>query len=219
MVKLKHFLDFNEQSEYFSGDVSLKAATSGNRATLLFEATDAEIRFTGKNLSTDDGTVFDGGKVTGISIVNPADKTIIDITGLNIKASKLTSTFEESGVFGLMIAVTAGDDRVVGSGKANYLVGGAGDDVMTGKGGSDIFVFQGLVGTRSNAKETPQHDVITDFDVKGDDADRLFTQYGYLGFKPIHDGDDVRLKFEGGSTLVLEDVTKKEFQYWLDHNN
>lgn len=219
MAKLKYILNLSLASDDFTGGFTLSVADSGKTANWISDETDAELRFTGKNLSAGDDDVFDGGTINGMRLVNPENQTILDITGLHVNAVTLGAAFEDNGIYYALAVATNGDDTVTGSKKDDYLNSGAGDDVLTGKGGSDTFVFQSMVGFRSNAKVSPQHDVITDFQAKGQDADLLIAQQEYLGFKPIHDGEDVRLKFEGGSTLVLEDVTKSEFQYWLVHNN
>jgi Ca2+-binding RTX toxin-like protein len=125
------------------------------------------------------------------------------------------AAFEEGGAQGLLYVLTKGDDKVVGSKEGDYLLGGAGDDVLTGGKGSDFFEFQERVMMES-AKASPQHDVITDFDTKGEDADGL--QYvGEFDLKGTHQGKDTLLTFAYDSTLLLEGVKKSEFQDWLDN--
>jgi serralysin len=86
------------------------------------------------------------------------------------------NTTIENGVTG------TGNDVLIGNDVGNHLDGGKGDDVFTGNGGSDVFVFSDLGG----------HDAITDFargsdkiDLRGIDA--ITTQSGDQAFNFIGD--------------------------------
>jgi Ca2+-binding RTX toxin-like protein len=102
------------------------------------------------------------------------------------------STVAESGTNNIAIAFgtviedaigSAYDDRISGNDAVNQINGGGGNDFLTGRGGTDTFVFDGNWGD----------DTITDF-VRGED--RLdFTGAG-LSF------DDLDITSSGGDTLI-----------------
>jgi Ca2+-binding RTX toxin-like protein len=106
-----------------------------------------------------------------------------------------------------------GNDKIVGSGYADTLHGGASRDKVSGRGGEDIIMGgrgkdQLTGGSDSDTFyffEGDGHDVITDFDAIGLDGEQ-----DYLGCpEPLSikkSGHDTVLTFEGGGTLTLLDV-------------
>jgi hypothetical protein len=91
--------------------------------------------------------------------------------------------------------------RVIGGdGRSNVLVGGAGDDILTGGGGSDTFVIQSGGGS----------DTITDFSLSGGDRVRI-EDYGYDSAGDLRPhasqvGQDVVIQLSPGEALTLESV-------------
>ncbi|CAN7372189.1 PQQ-dependent sugar dehydrogenase [Rhizobium sp. LjRoot254] len=96
-----------------------------------------------------------------------------------------------------------GNDSLFGDEDDDRLAGGIGNDTLEGGAGTDLFVFRTGSG----------HDVISDFDVAGDDHDVL----GLAGLKGIEsfrdlrrnhmstDGDDVVIRV-GSDRIVLENI-------------
>ena len=201
----------------FDGALDLQVKTNGKVAIWTDDVTGAEIKVVGEDfeVSGENEDYLGAGKIHSVVVTDDNDKTVVTVSDLNIKATKVMAAFEEMGVSGLLYAITLGDDKVIGSNKGDYLLGGAGDDVMTGGKGSDYFEFHAQT-LMETLKVKPEHDVITDFDWKGQDADDL--QYvGEYKLKSINDGDDTRITWlDDGSTLVLEGVTKAQFQHWVD---
>lgn len=202
----------------FDGALDLQVKINGKEATWTDDVTGAEIKVFGKNfdISEDNEDYLGSGKINSVVVTDDDGKKVVTVTDLNIKATTVMAAFEELGVSGLLYAITAGDDIVVGSKQSEYLLGGAGDDVMTGGKGSDYFEFHAQTEMVLNRKVQPEHDVITDFDWKGADADDL--QYvGEYKLKGIHNGEDTRITWlDDHSTVVLEGVTKAQFKQWVD---
>lgn len=216
MAKLKYLQNISEQSEDFTGDFDLTVKQNGKQATWVVDGSGAQVVLEGTGLaaSEEQPDWIGAGKITGVTLINGDEKQVVDISGLNIKATKLTAVYESEGVAGLLNLVTSGDDTVVGTKKADYLISGAGDDELTGKGGSDTFSFHALVFEEAG-KKSSEADVITDFDVKGDDRDYLELDQDY-SVKGVHKQHDTLLTFDDGSTLLLEGVTKKQFTAYMD---
>lgn len=218
MAKFKTNLTIDE-SNGFEGSLDLKVKKQGELAVWTDDTTGAQIRATGKNfeVSGDNEDYLGGGKITGVVVTDGDDKTILTISDLNIKATKLMAAFDEGGATGALYFLTKGDDIVIGSKTANAIVGGAGDDTMTGGKGADYFQFHAeMVWDEELKAAAPEHDVITDFDWKGDDRDGL--QYlGEFEYAKANKGQDTLVTYEDGSTLLLEGVKKAQFADWVDH--
>lgn len=126
---------------------------------------------------------------------------LFDNAFLSDNISIAYGTVIEDGVTG------SGDDRLIGNEVANRLNGGAGDDVLTGNGGADLFVFA----------QTGGHDRITDF-VSGTDkisltgidansalaGDQAFSFIGANAFSN-HAGE-LRTYVDGGARFLAGDV-------------
>jgi hypothetical protein len=220
MAKFTYNQDLENGLGDFQGSLDLHVAASGNKATWTDDVSGGQIAVEGKNLAAwvDDADYLGGGKITGAVMTDGDGKTIVSIADISLKATALMTAFQNGGTEGVIYFVTQGDDTVTGSKHGDYLVGGDGSDVMTGKAGSDMFEFssEGGEAVRARDAEVIEHDVITDFDVKGGDAD-LLGLYQMFVVKSVHHGDDTRLDFDDGSTLVLEGVKKSAFEHYLDN--
>lgn len=106
----------------------------------------------------------------------------------------LFSTFVET------LALTGGDDiDATGNAQANRLIGNAGDNVLTGRGGADTFVFNGAFG----------RDTVTDFDTNADliqFGSGSFADYSQVMDRAAQVGDDVVISFDPENTLTLQGV-------------
>ena len=95
----------------------------------------------------------------------------------------------------------AGIDVLIGGSGNDILNGGTGSDRLTGNGGNDLFMFEDGSGT----------DRITDFNFgAGDQID--LSDFGLVDFNAVmsiasQSGDDVRINFASGDTLILLDTT------------
>lgn len=217
MAKLNYKLYVPEYTGDFDDGFDLTVAKNGKSAVWQADESDAKIEVTGTKLAdADEGDHFDGGKITGLKIYNSSEKVILDVTNLNINAKNLSNVFLEDGLFAALNLVTAGADTVIGTKKSDYLYSGAGNDTLSGKGGSDTFSFH-AVDFSEMEKKSGERDVITDFETKGAGKDYLeidFDDISKTSF--INNKHDTQLTFDNGSTLVLEDVTKKEWNAYLD---
>ena len=107
------------------------------------------------------------------------------------------------------------DNIISGSDQRQTFDGGDGNDVLTGGGGADTFIF-----TRGNGS-----DLVTDFGP--DDTVRL-NGYGFTSFEQIRsnltqEGADLRLDLGGGESLVLagtraEELKADQFALSLDRS-
>src|SRR5262245_6677562 len=130
MAKLTYKLNVMDFIEDFSTDFDLTVAKSGKTATWESEDTGAKVVVTGSKLErAEEGDHFDGGSITGLTVFNGNNKAILEITNLNLKATKLTSVFEDDDLLGALNLVVGGNDNVIGSKKDDYLFSGGGNDV------------------------------------------------------------------------------------------
>ena len=218
MAKFIYKLNVTEYSSEFEGDFDLTVKKNGKEATWVNgdEEIGSKIVVEGDKLvRAEEGDHFESGKITGLTVFNSDEKILVDVSNLNLKAAKLSAVFLEDGLYAALNLITEGDDTVVGTKKADLLYSGAGDDTLTGKGGSDTFIFQAFV-EEEVAKKSGELDTITDFDVKGDDKDYLQVDAAFDSIQKINKNHDVQINFDDGSALILEGVTKKQFQTYLD---
>jgi hypothetical protein len=200
MAKLNYKLYVPEYIGHFEGDFDLTVKKNGKEATWEIdnEELNTKIEITGEKLVA----------------YNGFEKVILDVSDLKLNAAKLSEVFLEQGLFAAVNLITNGNDTVVGTKKSDYLFSGAGDDELTGKGGNDTFEFQKLEPMES-AKKGAEHDVITDFAVKGEGMDYLEFSGEIESVDKLNKNKDCEITFDDGSTLVLEGVTKKQFTaYW-----
>lgn len=87
-----------------------------------------------------------------------------------------------------------GADGLDGRGGSDRIIGGTGNDMLTGGTGNDTFVF---------AKGDGQ-DVITDFDVSGDDVLEIAGYQSYSELRQV--GADTLVVFSSSDTLLLKGV-------------
>lgn len=212
MAKLNYKLPVMNYQEDFATDFDLEVAKSGKTATWESEDTGAKVVVTGSKLvDADEGDHFESGTITGFTVYGGDNKVLLDVTGLKLKADKLTAVFEEDDLFGALNLVTAGNDTVIGSKKNDFLFSGGGNDVLSGKGGVDVFSFHAADFSELE-KKSSERDVITDFETTGKGKDLLdLVDLEVVGTKAINGKHDMQLTFDDGSMLVLEDVSKKEW--------
>ena len=105
----------------------------------------------------------------------------------------------------------SGADVIQGNAGADYIFGGTGDDTMTGGSGSDTFKFLAEYGGTAELPTTigdMGRDVITDFDARGQNHDKISLGATGLTFADMqiyrHGGGVV---VDGATTLHLGDGT------------
>lgn len=217
MAKITYKLQVMKyMNDFTTGDFDLSIKKNMKEATWLNEETDARVVIKGEKLK--EGEELDhigGGKITDVTVYS-GNKVILDVDGLNVKANKLSALFnaDDDGITAVINYLAAGNDKVIGTKKSDVLFSGAGNDTLTGKGGSDTFIFHAADDDSiRKAGKKFEADVITDFDVKGKDRDYLeFDDSLDFTFKAVDKGRDTLITFDDRSTLLLEDVTRKEFK-------
>lgn len=96
----------------------------------------------------------------------------------------------------------SGIENVIGTSWGDWLVGGAGDNVLTGGAGADRFWFAGPLG----------RDVVTDFSGAGGDGDQIrLDDFGVGDFEALaarmrQEGSDVLIDFGAQGSLLLQNV-------------
>jgi len=217
LAKFKYSMDISDMPFHID-NLTLAIRRQGERAIWTDSESQTQIIFEGKGLKAS-GEIEEGlraGSIKSIRVVDDDGHTLVSVTGLHAKASKLMAQWEEGNFEGAMFYLARGKDHVIGSkGDDSYLLSGAGDDVMTGRGGADIFAFQATPGPKKGGEPSPQYDIITDFVAVGEDHDFLLI-YDEYTFKGVHKGRDTLVTLEDGSHVLLEHVTKAEFQVYYD---
>ena len=159
------------------------------------------------------------GKMTDVDTDNDsmADSVTIDLTDFGGGMVTLEGVTKSDLMDGAALNADLfdyGHGSIAGTIDAEYIIGGVGDDTMTGGGGADEFIFHDDHGT----------DTITDFSVADDkiDLSRLstaITAEQLLGkLTDLADGDNdgtadgvtIDLTEFGGGTITLQGVTKAD---------
>ena len=107
---------------------------------------------------------------------------------------------KHTGAASLRLLGGAGDDFITGSGANDIIGGGAGDDLLIGNGGNDTFIY---------ASALDGNDVITDFDgdaAGGQDVIDLDALFDALGVAAADRAARVSLTDNGGSVSVTIDA-------------
>jgi Ca2+-binding RTX toxin-like protein len=143
-----------------------------------------------------------GGRGDDIYYVDNSRDRVIELQGVaqgndTVYAStsfSLTSTFVET----LVLTGTA-DSNATGNRQGNTLVGNIGNNVLTGGGGRDTFVFSGDFG----------HDRVADFDTAADVirfAADTFTSYDQVINNARQVGEDVIITLDADHIMTLQSV-------------
>jgi Ca2+-binding RTX toxin-like protein len=210
--------------EGFGGELTLSVNAAHTKAVFTDEVNHGQIVMFGENLKLKAGAL-DSGSVHKVVFKNDDGNEMIVATGGKYKASALAAAEETAGPLGIYEALFIGNDTVIGSNDNNtlgglrgddeifggkgmdILVGGKGDDKLRGGGGLDAFYFENT---------GVQHDIIFDLDVLGETTDQLEINAEVTKIRSIHNGDDTMLTLDNGSTILLKDVKRADFEdYWL----
>lgn len=144
---------------------------------------------------TADGTLS-GGTWTGLSALSPSGVAIGRITGMWMDLRTVAAYARRGDSAGLVRAVMAGPDTLIGNSAANALHGYAGNDTLQGGVGQDIIaggagadVLSGGAGADRfrYARRNEGGDRITDFASRQDDRlEFSASAFGYLGRGALH---------------------------------
>jgi Ca2+-binding RTX toxin-like protein len=215
------WLDAN--AEGFGGELVLGVNDRHTKAVYELGG-GAEIVLTGRNLRAEDG-VLRSGTISTVTFENNTGNAILTVDG-KFKGSKLGEVAANGDPSDILRALCQGDDKVVGTSEADFLVGlrgddvlrgnrgtdtmtgGLGDDVLIGGAGSDMFVFE---------VNDVGRDIIRDFDAIGDSTDSLRIDSDITSIRSVHRGHDTVIELENGGSILLENVTTKQFdEFWFD---
>ncbi|MCB1447039.1 MAG: calcium-binding protein [Rhizobiaceae bacterium] len=197
----------------FDGDLILNINSKGTKAVWTDDITGAKIITEGHDLKGGGSDLLSSGKIESVTIIDAEGEKYLSVTGLKANARTVTDIVDSYGAEAGILYLARKADRVIGSNEDDFLVGGRHDDVMTGKAGSDYFVFSAEMQNAKSGKHV-EFDTITDFDTTGADRDYLALPEEF-DFRGVHKGEDTLLTFSDGSKLLLEHVTKAEFQTYL----
>lgn len=209
-------------TEGFGGDVNLSINNTRTKATISY-MDGGEITLFGESLKGNPEFGLKAGNIDKLVFTNANGDDAIVVEG-HYKAAEVAESPDVESIFYSLFdgkdIVTGsntndnltmggkGDDQIFGKGGEDRIEGGRGDDIMSGGGAGDEFQF--------HAADGAGHDIITDFDTSGANADSLyFDGVGIERVAKAGGGDDCKLILDNGATVLLEDVTKAEFQdYW-----
>jgi Ca2+-binding RTX toxin-like protein len=219
MAKFK-FPDSN--SSGFSGEVELSITDGKSKATMEF-ADGGEIRFFGEGFKANAEGGLKAGFIDKMVWENAGGGTAVVVEG-RYKAAEVAMTPGGEAIF---YSLFDGKDTVTGSNDDDYLtLGGKGNDQIFGKGGADTInggrgsdILSGGADADTfqfTVEDGVGQDTITDFDTTGGNADEF--AFGGLTIEKVvkaGGGDDCKLVLDNEATILLEGVTKAEFQdYW-----
>jgi len=153
------------------------------------------------------------------------DKKVVEAAGGGVDTVYVNSSYvmpdhvENLTVwYGPSVKGNALGNLMIGSGAAETVNGAAGDDLLVGKGGHDVFRFDAKSG----------YDVVADFVTAGADSDIIrlagytqFTRFDQVRAAMTQSGSDVILKLDGADAIkfsnhAVGDFTAGNFQLGLD---
>jgi Ca2+-binding RTX toxin-like protein len=209
----------------FTGELSLSVNNRHTKAVYNDEEGGAKIILQGRDLKVDGG-VLQSGTARSATFEDSNGDPVIAVTSGRWKAAQLGEAAENGDPADLLRALCKGDDKVLGTsgndvmigltgddvirgrGGMDSIVGGSGDDIIVGGADSDVFIF---------LPDEAGHDVIRDFDVIGEETDTFKLNQDITVAKAIHQGEDTLIALENGATILLENVTKRQFdEYWFN---
>jgi Ca2+-binding RTX toxin-like protein len=167
--------------------------------------------------AVDCGNIQNMGSFGGIGdvMINNTGKIIgSDIFGAVLLGTGNDTYNGKGGTVHGVVFGGAGNDKLIGGDKAEFLEGGSGADKSTGNGGADHFVFSSI----SDSKVNPASmDVITDFhhkqhdviDVSDIDADISDADDNAFFFEGTH-------KFRGFAGEIRYDIGKRDTMIYGD---
>lgn len=175
------------------------------------------------------GGAFTGGTIDTILITNGDDEVYVETTNVNRDAMTVFAELDEADNTHLMFvnAVLDGKDDIVSLTEDSVsLMGGRGNDVITGADGRDsLFGDQGKDRLTGNGEmdfffffKSCKKDVVTDFDARGGFGEQDLigtTQDMFDKAKIVRSGDNTIIDFAGKDSLVLLDVKKSQ----IDEND
>jgi serralysin len=151
-------------------------------------------------------TIWDGGGYDVLDMSAASYGVTLDLAGGAFSTVASTGSNNLAIAFGTVIEDAIGgnyDDWIAGNGAVNMIDGGAGNDVLTGRGGADTFRFGGNWGD----------DTITDF-VRGEDLlDFGSAQLSFANLDITSAGSDTLIAYLGDSVLLKGVVTIDESDF------
>lgn len=113
------------------------------------------------------------------------------------------NSFNEDGASAIENAYTGdGNDKIIGSNLANEISGGKGQNILTGNGGSDIFIIK---------NNSTNIDIITDFKPNEDKID--LADFGNISIADIliaQNSNNVEIKFNSGQKIILQNISVEQ---------
>ncbi len=198
----------------FYDSPTLKFVSHTTTTAVMKDGPGAKVLFTGVDLSFSKGHPI-GGTITDITLLSATGDTLTTVSGAHVGAAHLWATFKKSGLLGVELDLIAHSDRITGSDKADYMLGGTGKDVLSGGKGDDQFL-----GGQGNDILYGGAGADTFFFALGDGVDKI---YGFHDTGPVAGrdhiglptdvythlvkqqvGDDVDLSFGGSDHIVLK---------------
>lgn len=213
-----------QEGNPFPGTLELEINAGKSKGTYTDDENGATITIVGDGLKEAGETdLFKAGNIDHIVFRDAAKNTLLTVDG-DYKATDLSDAFAEGGVLGLtkflfrgkdeilgglgndLLFGLAGNDTISGGRGTDAIEGGRGNDVLTGGRHTDMFLF--------NPSENTGRDIITDFHTTGEQLDYLSATV--VSWVKANKGHDTLLTLDTGSTVLLEDVTRTEYQAYLE---
>jgi Ca2+-binding RTX toxin-like protein len=235
MAKINYYnaLSLELFSDIFDGG-SLRLEHEGKHRMIYRDDEGATVDIRGFGFKYDGGDVTAGTVLSAVmrdadghrlmSVENPRDASDANV----LEASFIYNDIKQSGPLSLHWAFHGGDDRLIGSKRADKIDGDTGNDVLKGRAGKDFLTgndgtdrLTGGSGADSFIfRDGYGKDTITDFDQNGDDV--IWTTHDlYSRLEKHQHGDTLILDFGFGDQLILEhthkqDITADDFRFFPD---
>lgn len=214
----------------YQGSQELTVNNAHTKAVYTDDVSGDKILISGDNLKPEPGSdnLFASGAIETVTLQRSDGEVMLKISQGNFNAEKLSAILDQDGISGFVEAMLSGKDKIYGAfnddplyglggddriwgGVGNDTIhGGRGDDELWGGKGIDSFVFE---------VTDKGHDVIHDFDIDGPATDELQFGAEIESIKKAGGGDDTLIRFDNGSTVLLDGIEKADFvDYWNSLN-
>lgn len=170
-----------------------------------------------------DETSLTAGKITSVTFFNADGQKLSMVTDISIKATSFFDELSETDTTSAFLKLAfKGKDKMTASDLGDMLFAGKGDDVLKGGDGFDFFfagkgrdkITTGADGDVIMYAAGDGKDVITDFDITGDDRDAIDVEFEMSQSVDVRKSGkhDTLLDFGDGDTILLVGVKAKNFE-------
>lgn len=220
MATIKVFPSTAEGREFYSSYVNVELTFhGGNFATFVETDLGDTVTFRGKGLIYNGGELV-AGTITSLIFSNSENVNYATVTDISVKVTALPDFGNTAWPAAVVRSLLTGNDTMTGSEGSDFLLGYGGKDKISGGTGDDAIVGgdgnDRLTGGRGADEfrfgANSGHDVITDFNVSGTEAQQDGIVAEYASYETQNTKDGLLITFDTGDTITLLGVRKNDLE-------